>query len=423
MIPALHGGGSVMLELYYQYRKVISRFRSGALGDEIDRIASNLSQMGYKHESVKIYLSRVACFSAYASRCGCSKSKPIAARIVDRFVRARHTIAARLSALVAIHHAARMFPERFSPSPSDQRDRNKPLLTAYLQHLCEVRGLRPKTCEGLLLAAHRMLAWHQDHLRGRPLSAITAKNVLTMTHDLLSACGSDSSRSSMTAYMRSFLRYLHWSDLNAHDLAPFVPKTPCYRLAHLPPRVAWTDVRRAIDAIETTTPSGLRDHAMLLLLATTGLRNRELRELELADIHWRAGEVLVRHAKGHRDRLVPLLAETGAALTRYLLHGRPKTQERTVFLCHQPPVRAFGCSGAVSRIVSVRLQRGGVAIQRGGAHLLRHSLASQMVAQRRPIKEVADLLGHRNIDATAVYIKVALPQLADVALAFPGSAP
>lgn len=412
-----------MLELYYRYRKVIVRFRSGALGDEIDRIASNLSQIGYKHQSVKIYLSRIACFSAYASRCGCSKSKPIAARIVDRFVRARHTISARFGALVAIHHAARMFPERFSPSPSDQRDRNNPLLTAYLQHLCEVRGLRPKTCEGLLLTAHRMLAWHQDHLRGRPLSAITAKHVLTMTHDLLSACGSDSSRSSMTAYMRSFLRYLHWSDLNAHDLAPFVPKTPCYRLAHLPPRVAWKDVRRAIDAIETTTPSGLRDRAMLLLLATTGLRNRELRELELADIHWRAGEVLVRHAKGHRDRLVPLLAETGAALTRYLLHGRPKTQERRVFLCHRPPVRAFGCSGTVSCIVRVRLQRGGVAIQRGGAHLLRHSLASQMVAQRRPIKEVADLLGHRNIDVTAVYIKVALPQLADVALAFPGSTP
>jgi len=167
----------------------------------------------------------------------------------------------------------------------------------------------------------------------------------------------------------------------------------------------------------------LSDRAMLLLLATTGLRNRELRELELADIHWRAGEVLVRHAKGHRDRVVPLLAETGVALSKYVLHGRPKTQERTVFLSHQPPVRAFGCSGAVSRIVLVRLQRGGLAIQRGGAHLLRHSLASQMVAQRRPIKEVADLLGHRNIDATAVYIKVAVPQLAEVALAFPGSAP
>src|SRR5512147_2116389 len=194
------------------------------------------------------------------------------------------------------------------------------------------------------------------------------------------------------------------------------------RQAHLPPHLAWEDVQRAIDAIETTTPSGIRDRAMMLLLVTTGLRNRELREMELGDIRWRTGELVLRHTKGRRDRVVPLLDKTGASLAEYVLHGRPLTTDRRVFLSYTPPVRAFRHSSTISRIIRVRLERAGIPIQRGGAHLLRHSLATRLIEQQRPIKEVADLLGHRSIDTTPFYVKVAVPQLADVALPFPGGA-
>lgn len=408
-----------MLELYFKYRRVIARFRRGALGNEIDCIAADLSKAGYKHDSAKLYLARIARFSAYATECGCRKSAPIPAQIVDRYLRARPTAAARWAAHAAICYAARCFPDRFV-AKSSQHDPDYPLLGAYLQHLRVIRGLHPKTCEGLVLTARRILAWQRQHLSGAPLSALVAKHVLVMTRDLLSGCRSDGARSSTTAHMRSFLRYLHWADLNARDLAQFVPKTPCWRQAHLPSRLAWEDVQRAIDAVEPTTPSGMRDRAMLLLLATTGLRNRELRELELGDIRWRAGELVLRHTKGHRDRVVPLLEQTGAALAEYVLHARPLTTERRVFLSCVPPARALCNSSSISRIVRFRLERAGISIQRGGAHLLRHSLATRLVEQRRPIKEVADLLGHRNIDTTSIYVKVAVTQLADVALPFPG---
>lgn len=412
-----------MLELYFKYRGVVARFRSGALGNEIDRIAADLSKSGYKRGSAKVYLARIARFGAYAASCGCSKSAPIPHEVVDRYLRARPTIALRWAAQGAIGHAARCCPERFAAAPVQKRhEPHGALLTAYLQHLSVVRGLHPKTCEGLILTARRMLAWHREHLLGRSLSDLAAKHVLVMTRDLLAGCRSDSARSSTTAYMRSFLRYLHWASLNVRELTQFVPRTPCWRLANLPARLAWEDVRRAIDAIDTSTRSGMRDRAMLLLLATTGLRNRELRQLETGDVRWRAGELVLRHTKGHRDRVVPLLEETGAALSAYLLQARPRTTDRNVFLVHVPPVRPFRHSGSVSRIVRARLQAAGISIQRGGAHLLRHSLATRLVQQRRPIKEVADLLGHRNIDTTSIYVKVSLPQLADVALPFPGAA-
>jgi integrase len=90
---------------------------------------------------------------------------------------------------------------------------------------------------------------------------------------------------------------------------------------------------------------------MILLLATTGLRNRALRELELGDIRWRAGELVLRHTRGHRDRVVPLLNETGSALAEYVPHARPLATDRRVFLSSVPPVRSFCNSSNISRIV------------------------------------------------------------------------
>ncbi|WP_245456393.1 tyrosine-type recombinase/integrase [Mesorhizobium sp. M2A.F.Ca.ET.043.05.1.1] len=156
-------------------------------------------------------------------------------------------------------------------------------------------------------------------------------------------------------------------------------------------------MRQAIDAIGATTPVDIRDRAVLLLLATTGIRNGELRAIRLKDIDWRTGEVFVRRTKGKRDRVVPLLEETGAAPITSC--ARPKVDSPYLFLSFAPPLGPFKCASPVSRIVRKRLRHGGVELGRvAGAHLLRHSLATQLVRQRRPINEVADLLGHRSIN-------------------------
>jgi integrase/recombinase XerD len=147
---------------------------------------------------------------------------------------------------------------------------------------------------------------------------MTGEHVLAFVEHLLSLSTNEYTGTSTTSYTRTFLRFLRWSDLNSQDLARFVPRTLCWQLAHLPPRLPWEDVSRTIGAIDVTTPSGVRDRALLLLLATTGLRNKVLRSLELQDIHWRAAEVLVRRTKTGRDRLVPLLQEAGEALSDYV---------------------------------------------------------------------------------------------------------
>jgi len=412
-----------MLDFYFTYRGVIRRLRSGALGNEMDRIAAHFFDIGYKPASAKIYISQLARFSEFA--CRNEGMATIDEGVILRFMLTFQTASPRIAARTAIEHARRVAPERFLTPCRHTTipDPNGELLVAYLDHLRHVRGLEPRSCEGLLKSARRILAWHKDNLPDRPLAAMSGEHVLGLMQHLLSLSANASTRSSTTSYARSFFRFLRWSDLNSQDLARFVPRTPCWRLAHLPPRLAWEGIRRTIDLIDATTPSGKRDRAILLLLATTGLRNKELRLLELQDIRWRTAEVLVRRTKGKRDRVVPLLDEAGAALADYVLYARPKIASPQVFLSYAPPARPFKCSASISRIVRSRLELGGIELSgAAGAHLLRHSLATQLVAQRCPINEVADLLGHRSIDTTAIYVKVALPQLADVALPFPGGA-
>ncbi len=201
-----------MLEHYFKYRRVIACLRRGTLGTEMDHIAADLLRAGYKRDSAKLYLARIARFSTFSAGCGCSKSRPIPREIVDRYLESRPTIMACWAAQVAIGHAVRCCPHRFAATPSqDKLDPNDPLLAAYLQHLRDIRGLQPKMCEGLVLTARRMLAWQKEHLADRPLSELTAMHILIMTRDVLARCRSDSARSSATAYMRSFLRYLKWA--------------------------------------------------------------------------------------------------------------------------------------------------------------------------------------------------------------------
>ncbi|MFB6453382.1 site-specific integrase [Bradyrhizobium sp. 1AS5L] len=252
---------------------------------------------------------------------------------------------------------------------------------------------------------------------------MTAEHVLAAVEYQLSLSATSATRTAATSHIRTFLRFLHWAGHHEQDLAPAVPRTPHWRLAHLPPRLSWDNVCRAIDTIGEATPIDYRDRAILLLLATTGIRNGELRALQLQDIDWRAGEVFVRRTKGKRDRVAPLLEEAGTALANYILRARPKVDSPYLFLSFTLPVGPFKYASPVSRIVRKRLRHGGIALGRiGGAHLLRHSLATQLVGRRRPINEVADLLGHQSINTTALYVKVAASQLAEVALPFPGGA-
>jgi integrase/recombinase XerD len=414
-----------MLNVYFKYPGVLRRMRLGPLGGEIDRVANDLKRTGYTYLSAKRYLSLIASFSRYALQSGCVRADAIDDALVQRFLRRRslsHNTA--IVARSALGHVLRDVMQQtravYVSGVSGQRDTM--LLAEFDTYLRDLRGLEAKSREELIRAARRMIDWYRRGKPRQPLARLSAQDVLAYSAYATRHCTSHRTRSSRMSHLRNFLRYLHWCAISRENLSRYVPRVPIWPMADIPDSLAWENVRRLIDSIDISDPVGKRDRALLLMVATTGMRNGEIRRLELSDIRWREGEVRLRRTKSRRDRVVPLLKEAGLALSDYILNGRPQTAERRIFLCHRPPVRPLRLSVTVSAIVRRRLARLGISPLRAGTHLLRHSLATQMMQQERPIKQIADLLGHQHIDTTAVYVKVALPQLALVALPFPGGA-
>lgn len=412
-----------MLEYFFNRLAELSRMRQGTLAYEIDEIAEELDRAGYTRETARRYLSLIGGFSRHAAENGCTRPERVDRAAFERFLaeapRSAHTRTVARSALghVRRHLARKHGDEPAAPAPKDPKEH---FLVTYDAHLRDVRGLCGKSREELLRVARRVIAWHCGERPGQGLETFDGRDVLACAAHLMNRCRADSTRSAALSALRSLLRHLVWRGVLDQDLSHLVPRVPSWRMARIPSHLPWDAVRRAIEVIDAGELSGLRDRAILLLFATLGLRNGELRRLELGDIRWRVGELRLRRTKSGRERVLPLLGEPGRALADYMLRGRPRTAAREVFVTVRPPFRALQCASVVSKIVGRRFAKCGIRPQIVGAHLIRHSLATRMVRCGRPIKEVADLLGHRRIDTTAVYVKVAVPQLAEVALPFPG---
>lgn len=219
--------------------------------------------------------------------------------------------------------------------------------------------------------------------------------------------------------LRSFLRFLFLSGRIARDLSPAVPTVRKYRLAVPPAFLSPEEVERVLAKTDRSTSTGRRDYAILLLLARLGLRAGEIVALELDDLLWRRGEIVVRGKGRVVDRL-PLLSEIGEALAAYLHKDRGIAVSRRVFLRRLAPRTGLTGPAAIGHIVRTALVRADVRRSgRGAAHLFRHGLATKMIRHGASISEIAELLRHHSQTTTAIYAQVSFEALRTVALPWP----
>ncbi len=225
----------------------------------------------------------------------------------------------------------------------------------------------------------------------------------------------------LTTVLRSFLRFLHLQGETPPHLSHAVPMVRKWRQAEIPAYLTPVQVEQVITAVDCSTPRGRRDHAILLLLARLGLRAGEVTRLELGDLQWRTGEILIR-GKGHTVDLLPLLPEIGDALVVYLQQDRGGSDSRRVFLRMLAPLVGLTGPSAVGCIVRKAFARAGVHPGgRVGAHLFRHSLATRMIRHGASIPEISEVLRHRSQNTTELYAKVDFEALRSVARPWPGS--
>jgi site-specific recombinase XerD len=224
----------------------------------------------------------------------------------------------------------------------------------------------------------------------------------------------------MTTALRGYLRFLAAAGICPPGLEQAVPLVPQWRLSSLPRYLCAADVERLIASCDLDTVHGMRDRAILLLFARLGLRVGDVCGMQLDDIDWGTGTVLVS-GKGRREVRLPLPQDAGDALLAYIDQARPIVPEERIFLRSCAPYRPFTNPSSISCVVSLALRRAGIKNppSRGG-NLLRHSAATAMLRGGATLQSVGAVLRHRSLDTTAHYAKVDLPMLQQIAQPWPG---
>lgn len=223
----------------------------------------------------------------------------------------------------------------------------------------------------------------------------------------------------MAVALRSFCHFLFLRGDTARDLYESVPSVCKWRQSTVPTFLTPEQQEALITAADRSTPCGCRDYAILLLLARLGLRAGEIVAIELDDIHWRSGELVV-HGKGRMVEHVPLPSEVGGAIATYLRDARGASASRRVFLRMYAPRVGLAGPATIGHIVRLAFARAGFRPAcRGAAHLFRHGLATTMIRHGASMAEIAEVLRHRSQDSTAIYAKVAFEDLRGVARSWP----
>lgn len=280
-----------------------------------------------------------------------------------------------------------------------------------------LKGPRGATDETIRRYVHEVLRWLSK------LPTEPAAYDATVLRDIVLKQPRSRSRSSVrltVTVLRGYLRFLSARGECRPELAYAVPSTHL-RKTELPRHTAQATIESIIASCNTNTPVGIRDKAIILLLARLGLRAGDVWALRLADLDWANGRIRVK-GKGRRQSVLPLPQDVGEALLAYLSQARPRVSLEPVFLRVQAPFRPFSSSAEIARIVSRVLARAGINGVPTGAHVFRHSLATNMLRSGASLETVGTVLRHSHRTSTAIYAKVDTPMLQRVVQPWPEGA-
>lgn len=392
----------------------------GPLAPFADGYRDELARLGFTANSVVTHVVLMGQLSRWMTQAAVAVEDLTPAR-VDDFLESRRVGGQRrvptgraLDPLLSYLRAMGVL----GPPPTRPATPLEELLGRYERHLVDGRGLAPSTMVGYVAVARRFLS---ERVSGAgDETGVAGLSGEVVTGFLLRECerlavGSAKNR---VTDLRSLLRFLRLEGLVATDLAAAVPPVAGWRDTGLPSTSAGLEVSALVASCDLSQPVGLRDHAILLLLARLGLRSCEVARLELSDLDWRAGELRVQ-GKGGGEARLPLPTDVGEAVAAYLRDGRPRAESRAVFLTLLAPLRAIHPC-AVGDAVARACERTGQG--RVGPHRLRHALAVGMLRRGAALPEISQVLRHRDLATTAVYAKVDLVTLRSVAQAWPGAA-
>jgi site-specific recombinase XerD len=408
------------LEEHLNRSRLVRRLRAGPLGDWIDLYTDRLLRDGYHKDHAGSALHILILFSQWLADHGFDPHA-INEHLVGRFLKfqaRRHPLRngdrTAMTRLIAVLREAQVI----APRPPAVLDGADQILEGFRDYLERRRGLSPTSAEAYVYFVRPFMRatsiTHVDHLAG-----LTPDDVIGYVeqhaHD-----GSPATAGIMCARVRSFLRYLHVEGLVETDLAACVPSIKKWRMTGLPTYLSAAQLQRVFQSCNRQTAVGRRDYAVLMLLAKLGLRAKEVATLTLDDIDWRAGNFRIQ-GKGRRAATMPLPPDIGVAIVAYLRDGRPASDSRKVFLRACPVHAGFPTAGGIKDIARRALKRADISgLAHHGAHVLRHSLATELLRSGATLTQIGQVLRHQDHDTTRIYAKVDLASLRTLSLPWLG---
>jgi len=412
-----------LIEKYFSAPKTLRRLRAGLSGPHIDGFAEALEHRGYSHATAIRYLRAAAHLGCFVQR-KCAALADINTSTLEDF--RRHLSRCRCpqsNGGRTGYHAqfgVKLFHRHLiqcgvCPGPSVSTERLSPVppvVAAFQTWFQTHRGVAQPTLRHCARGAAELI----DAL-GEDVRAWTPQGLRGFLLDRANQCGAETTQKLITS-LRAFLRYLSFRGEARPDLDLAIPAIAHWRLASLPPCLSAKDLQLLINACDGDTLTRLRDRAMVLVLSRLGLRAGDVAQLRFADINWEDGTLQVMGKSRYQVRL-PLPQDVGDALLHYL-ECRPQVDHTDrIFLRSIAPFMPFISADCVSGVVKRALQRADIKAPVRGAHLLRHTAATEMLRNGVPLDRIGLVLRHRSIDVSAYYAKVDVTLLRQIAQPWP----
>lgn len=401
-----------MISRIFIYPWVQARLRKGPLGPYLDGFVAEEMTRGYERSTLRCHVWLLADFSLWLARRGL-RARDVDETEVDRFIRYRvrtrrkHIFGNVATSFLAYLRAAGVAHARMVKPPTAEDI----VLSAFDDHLRQEKQIAPSTRANYARVARQFL----QTTSVKSLPRLTADDVAGFV--LREAQRHPLSAQFTTTGLRSFLRYLYLRDVLKADLTGAIPAVASRRFEQLPAFLSVGEVRRLLAATTTAMGRSVRDRAILLLLVRLGLRAGEVASLTLDDVDWERAEIFV-HGKSGGHKL-PLPRDVGACIARYLRHERPRCATRRLFVRCRAPHEGFTHAESVGCVVDRALGHARLNPLHRGAHLLRHTAATQMLRRAASLSEIGQALRHRLVDTTAIYAHVDVRALRHVVVPWP----
>ena len=392
-----------------------SRCAPSWLAAPLDAYLQELAQKGYRDNTLRIYGDNLFGFGEFLKQRGIRSLAALPDWIKAflrrgnqkvKCVRSRRTA---LTGFVCHLRNRGLIPPCETP-PATPRDE---LIGQYVRFLHEHRGVcveyskHVKKCCGTFLA----------YVAGRGIGQLKSIEPKTI-HRFITHEGNRYCRRTMgdrCSVIRGFLRYLHRQGILPVDLSRVVVAPRFYKHEGCPRFITREQTRAVLEAIDRGIPQGRRDYAMMLMLATYGVRGIEVIRLQLKDIDWRAEQLHIRTRKAGNNTVYPLATRVGEAILAYL-KDRPKSCHPQVFLTFKAPFGPVKYTAQLGYLVRQYMAKAGIQVDRPGTHTFRYSCAQRLLDQHVPLKHIGDYLGHGDLNSTQRYTKMAIEPLREVAM-------